>query len=298
MHKDVLFELLTYPVFVFFISLELIISAYEGYKLYSFKDTATNLLCSALNAVFDLATKGLALAMFIYLGRFAPFHISNPYIYWTLLFLGEDFLFWFLHWVDHNVRFFWAIHVTHHSSENYNFTVAIRSSVFQPLYRNFYFIPLALAGFNALDILLMFAICNTYGFFIHTKLVKKLGFIDSFMATPSNHRVHHASNIRYLDMNMVMVLVIWDRLFGTYTREEEEPVFGLTQNLHSYNIGTVILHEWKKMLHDIKQPISFKDKLMYIFGPPGWSHDGSTKTAKQLRAELAMQETNSEMLAT
>jgi sterol desaturase/sphingolipid hydroxylase (fatty acid hydroxylase superfamily) len=288
--KDVLFDLLTYPVFAVLIGLEMALSWYHNLKLYTFKDTITNLSCSAAEAVVDVAMKSTGLLLLLFFNRYAVWHTENHVLYWTLLFLGQDFMYWFLHWVDHNVRLFWAVHVTHHSSEEFNLTVAVRSSVLQPLYRNIYYIPLALLGFHALDILLMYAICNTYGFFIHTKAVRKLGLLDYFMATPSNHRVHHASNVKYLDRNMGMVLVIWDQIFGTYAAEEEEPVYGLTKNVESHNIINVITYEWRNMIADLRTPgLSFRQRFMYVFGPPGWSHDGSRQTAKQMREELELQ---------
>jgi sterol desaturase/sphingolipid hydroxylase (fatty acid hydroxylase superfamily) len=286
---DLIFNILTTPVYIVFIGLEMCINFYRHLHLYNKKDTINNILLSLLETGIDLALKGVALFVLMYFNRYAPLHISNAIWYWALLFFAEDFMYWFLHWADHNVRLLWAVHVTHHSSEQMNLTVAIRSSVFQPVYRYIFFIPIALAGFHAADIILMYAICNAYGFFIHTELVGKLGFLEYFMATPSNHRVHHGSNVKYLDRNMGMVLVIWDRLFGTYTEEDEKVVYGLTRNVGSDNILDIIAYEWRNMIVDLKQPgLTTTEKFMYIFGPPGWSHDGSRLTAKQMRKQLEL----------
>jgi sterol desaturase/sphingolipid hydroxylase (fatty acid hydroxylase superfamily) len=134
----------------------------------------------------------------------------------------------------------------------------------------------------------MYAATQIHGILIHTKAVGKLGFLELFLTTPSHHRVHHASNIRYLDKNMGMVFIIWDRLFGTFEEEieGEEVIYGLTENLKSHNPMTMIFHEWLSILEDLKKQTSIKNKLMYVFGPPGWSHDGSKKTSKQLRNQL------------
>jgi len=195
-------------------------------------------------------------------------------------------MFYWLHYFDHYVRFFWAIHVTHHSSQEFNLSVGFRSSVFQPLYRFLYFIPIAWCGFSPIDILLMYAITQIYGIIIHTQYVGKLGWLEYILATPSNHRVHHGSNIKYLDKNMGMIFIFWDRLFGTYQAEEEEVVYGLTTNIPDHKPSTVVFHEWKDMWNDVRNAPTLGTKLGYIFRPPGWSHDGSRKTSEQLRAKL------------
>jgi sterol desaturase/sphingolipid hydroxylase (fatty acid hydroxylase superfamily) len=202
------------------------------------------------------------------------------------LFFAQDLAYYALHYVDHFVRFFWASHVTHHSSKKFNLTVAIRSSVFQPYYRFLYFIPLALLGFEAFDIVFMYAATQVYGFWVHTETVKKLPtWFEYIFVTPSHHRVHHASNLEYLDSNMGMVLIIWDRIFGTFKPELQgvEVKYGLTKNLDSYHPVKVVFHEWISIWNDMKKTNQWRNKLMYIFGPPGWSHDGSTITSKQIR---------------
>ena len=208
--------------------------------------------------------------------------------YWAVLLLAEDFMYYWLHRIDHYCRFFWAVHVTQHSSEEFNLKVGFRSSVFHPLYRFIYFIPLALMGFKGIDIMFMYAATQIFGILVHTQTIKKLGFLEYIIVTPSHHRVHHGSNIQYLDKNMGMILIIWDKLFGTFQAEDDkDPVkYGLTKNIGTYNPLTMVFHEWKAIYNDLKKQTSFKNKLMYVFGPPGWSHDGSTKTSTQLRQEL------------
>jgi sterol desaturase/sphingolipid hydroxylase (fatty acid hydroxylase superfamily) len=204
-------------------------------------------------------------------------------------------MFYWLHRVDHYCRFFWAVHVTHHSSEEFNLTVGFRSSVFQPLYRFIYFIPIAFMGFKGIDIMFAYSATQIFGILVHTQTIRKLGFLEYIIVTPSHHRVHHGSNVRYLDKNLGMFLIIWDKLFGTFQAEDEkDPVkYGLTKNLDSQNPVTLVFHEWKNIFSDLvgkRGPL--RAKLMYVFGPPGWSHDGSTKTSKQLRDELKRKESN------
>jgi len=293
---ELLLDLTFYPVFAVFIGLEVFLSWRSQLQLYHFKDSFTNVTLSIFNGIVDLAVKGIWLFVLLYFNKYAFFHIQNVFLYWFLLFLGQDFCFWLLHYVDHKCRLFWAVHVTHHSSEKFNLTVAIRSSVFQPLYRPIYYIPLALMGFNGVHILFMFAVCNTYGFFIHTDMVGRLGFLEYIFATPSNHRVHHSSNVKYLDKNMGMVLIIWDRLFGTYQKEEEKPKYGLTKSIKNDNPFNVITYEWKNLAKDLKKPLTVRQKFMYIFGPPGWSHDGSSKTTRQLIEEAKIEAVSGEAL--
>ena len=161
--------------------------------------------------------------------------------------------------------------------------MAIRSSVLQPLYRFIFFIPLALLGFSAVQILLVYLFINFWGFFIHTEMIGRLGVLDKVFATPSNHRVHHGSNAHYLDRNMGMFLIVWDRLFGTYQAEDEKVVYGLTNNINTNRIDIVLVHEWIDMINDVKNAKGFYNKWMYVFGPPGWSHNGNKLTSKQLR---------------
>lgn len=278
------------PVYLVFILGEMLLSHFQHTKTYETKDTAINLLCTSLNLGLDVLMRAFSLGVLAFFFQFAPFQIENRFLYWTLLFLGQDFFYYLLHLVDHYSRFFWAIHVTHHSSEKFNFTVAIRSSVFQPVYRFIYFIPLALAGFAPLDIVFMYAVAQTYGFFVHTEKVKKLWKpIEWIMVTPSHHRVHHAKNPRYLDKNMGMVLIIWDRLFGTFEPESEKPDYGLTSPLKTGSVREVIFGEWEKLISDLKRPLPWHIRWKYIWNPPGWSHDKSTLTSSEIRKELGIE---------
>lgn len=281
--------LISTPVYLILIGLELLISNYRHRKAYSWKDTAANVYLMLANSAIDLIIRGTYLGLFAYLYEHRLFQFTNPITYWVMLFLLEDFLYYWLHRFDHEIRLFWAVHVTHHSSEQMNFTVGFRSSVFQPLYRFIYFIPLAWIGFQPLDILFVFAATQIWGIFVHTELIKKMGWLEYILVTPSHHRVHHASNAKYLDKNMGMFLIIWDRLFGTF--QEELPAsdyqklsYGLTKPLEKETPGNIIFHEWRSIAKDIsRQDISWKDKIGYLFGPPGWSHDGSRLTSEELR---------------
>ncbi len=280
---------LSIPIYAIVIGIEIIYSYWHEKKYYSTKGLLSNIYLTTLNFSLDILVRGICLGVLWYFQRFEFTGIDKsiyPFLYWTALLFAEDFLFYWMHRVDHYCRFFWAVHVTHHSSEEFNLTVGFRSSVFQPLYRFIYFIPLSLFGFDPLDVMFMYAATQIYGILIHTKTVGKLGILEWFLSTPSHHRVHHASNVKYLDKNMGMIFIIWDRIFGTFAKEEEEVIYGLTTNLKSYNPITMVFHEWHAIFIDLKKQTSLKHKILYIFGPPGWSHDGTRKTARQLRDEL------------
>ncbi len=242
-----------------------------------------------LNSVIDLAFRIIYLAVlqFFYIHTLITW--QEGLVYWIVLLIAEDFLYYWLHRFDHQVRLFWAVHVTHHSSEHMNLTVGFRSSVFQPLYRFIYFIPLALFGFRPVDIAFIYSLTQIWGILVHTETIKKMGWLEYVLVTPSHHRVHHASNPKYLDKNMGMLLIIWDKVFGTFQPEMKEddyqPIkYGLTANVKNPNAVNLVFHEWQNIKRDIsRRDLSFSQKLKYLFKPPGWSHDGSRFTSDELR---------------
>ncbi|MEO6287207.1 MAG: sterol desaturase family protein [Dyadobacter sp.] len=289
--EDLLLKLST-PFYLCLISLEIFLT-YRSHHSdaavrapYSFRDSLTNALLMLANGGIDLLFRAVYVGILIWFYHFsivAP--IENPYIYWLLLFLLEDLAFYTLHYVDHHCRLFWAVHVTHHSSEHFNLTTGFRSSVFQPLYRFVYFIPLTLIGFNPADIIIMYSLTQIYGIIVHTEYVGKLGWLEYIMVTPSHHRVHHASNVQYLDKNMGMCLIIWDRIFGTFQEEmvSVPPRYGLTKPIETPGLGHTVFHEWKEIGKDFRQPATFRTKLKYLIKAPGWSPDGSRQTTKDLQ---------------
>jgi sterol desaturase/sphingolipid hydroxylase (fatty acid hydroxylase superfamily) len=276
---------LTTPFYTLLIVFEALLSHRQHRDYYTWRDSITNFILMLLNGGIDLAFRAVYVVILVWFYQYRVTEISNVYVYWILLFLAEDFLFYVLHVMDHYCRLFWAVHVTHHSSEYFNLTTGFRSSVFQPLYRFVYFIPLVLVGFKAADIVLMYSITQTYGIIVHTNYIGKLGWWGYIFVTPSHHRVHHASNVAYLDKNMGMCLIIWDRIFGTFQEElDKEPVrYGLTKSLADQSLPNTIFHEWRAIAADLSKNIDWKTKLKYLLNPPGWSHDGSTLTSNQLR---------------
>jgi sterol desaturase/sphingolipid hydroxylase (fatty acid hydroxylase superfamily) len=289
--RDQLLILISTPVYMIMIGVELLLSNAQARASYSWKDTIQNIYLNLLNAALDLSFRAIyvgILLTFFYNHRIIA-SVPNPWIYWATLVVFEDFMYYWLHRVDHHVRLFWATHVTHHSSEKFNFTVGIRSSVMEPLYRFLYFIPLALCGFRPIDIAFIYAVTQTWGIIVHTERINKMGWLEYILVTPSHHRVHHGSNPKYLDKNLGMFLIIWDKLFGTFQPElpaaAYQPIkYGLTKPIEKETALTLVFHEWDSMRKDLrKKGLTLKDRWNYLFGPPGWSHDGSRLTSEQLR---------------
>lgn len=277
------------PLFILVIAVEVFLSNYQHKKLYSVSETATNFFLSIINGGLDLLIRGAYFVILIYCWNLAFTSIKNPWIYWISVVLMVDFVMYWLHRLEHQCRLFWAIHVTHHSAEHLNFSVEFRTSVFQPLYRFIFFIPLAFIGFKPVDIFIAYSFMQIWGLLVHTTLINKMGWVEYVMVTPSHHRVHHASNVKYLDRNMGMCFIVWDKLFGTFQKElsteEYEPIkYGLTKPLEKKDPVTIIFHEWKGIHNDIgKKEISWKERLGYLFRPPGWSHDKSKLTSDEMR---------------
>lgn len=288
--KESLLVLWSFPLYAIVILAEIFYSHFHQLKIYTLKGTIHNIILSSLNASLDFLMRGISLLILNYFYQCRFFEIHFSFLYWLTLVIAQDFMFYWLHRVDHYCRFFWAIHATHHNSEEFNLTVGFRSSVFQPLYRFIYYIPLALMGFNGMDIVLVYSATQIFGILVHTQTVGKLAWLEYIFVTPSHHRVHHGKNIPYLDKNMGMLLIIWDKLFGTFEEEKEKVQYGLTKPLEKDDIFTLIFHEWMEMFKDVKKAPTFKDKLMHLFGSPGWSHDDSKKTSNQLRKELLKQQ--------
>jgi len=267
---------------------EMGLSYWEDRKFYEKRDTLTNIYLTLLAFFINITVKVATFFVLDFTWKFRLFEIKNVWLYWVVLIVAQDFLYWVLHYTGHYCRLFWAMHVTHHSSEHFNLTTGFRSTVFEPLYRVFFYLPLALMGFNALDILYAYLITQLYGNLVHTQynipLPKWYGW---FFVTPSHHRVHHASNIPYLDKNMGMVLIIWDRIFSTFHEENlPEPVkYGITKQPDDIGPVNILFHEWKALLHDVKKAPGVGNKFKYLFNPPGWSHDGSTQTARAMQRE-------------
>jgi sterol desaturase/sphingolipid hydroxylase (fatty acid hydroxylase superfamily) len=221
----------------------------------------------AINTVLAL----LPFAGLAWLYQFRLFDIPVVWWSWVLLLFAEDFCYYWFHRLHHEVRTLWAAHINHHSSTRYNFSTALRQSWTTPFTGFIFWIPLPLLGFPVEMILIQKSISLLYQYWLHTE--------------PSHHRVHHGRNPIYLDRNHAGIFIIWDKMFGTFEPEGEPIDYGLTKNIDTYNPVRIAFHEWVAMLKDVWNAKTLQDRLGYLVMPPGWTEDGTGKTASILRRE-------------
>lgn len=274
------------PGFILLLVAEVIVTAIQHKDYYETKDTASSLTMGIGNVIIGFVGKALVFGALSLVYQFRLFTVDMAQWWaWVLLFFADDFSYYWFHRISHSSRYFWASHVVHHSSMKYNLGTALRQTWTGNITGAFVFwLWLPLVGFSPVAVMTMQAISLLYQFWIHTEHINKFPApIEFIFNTPSHHRVHHGSDLDYLDKNHAGVLIVWDRLFGTFALENDRPTYGLTTNLNSHNPVRIAFHEWISMGKDVRKAGSLRTALGYIFGPPGWSHDGSRKTTKQLR---------------
>lgn len=274
------------PGFIILLVAEVIVTARQQKDYYDVKDTAGSLTMGIGNVIVGFVGKAIVFGALSLVYQFRLFTVDMAQGWaWVVLFVADDFSYYWFHRISHSTRYFWASHVVHHSSQKYNLGTALRQTWTGNITGAFVFwLWLPLVGFSPVTVMTMQAISLLYQFWIHTEHIDKLPApIEFIFNTPSHHRVHHGSDLAYLDKNHAGVLIIWDRLFGTFEPERNRPTYGLTTNLNSHNPVKIAFHEWTAIGRDVRRAGSLRNAMGYIFGPPGWSHDGSRKTTKQLR---------------
>ena len=242
---------------------------------YESRDTRTSLTMGGGSLVVNAGWKLVVLAIYAGLYELTPLRM-DPHKWWTwvILFFADDLAFYWYHRTSHVVRVFWASHVVHHSSEHYNLSTALRQP-WVPMTALPFWLPLCLLGYKPYMLVLAQSWNLIYQFGIHTERIGKLPRpIEFIFNTPSHHRVHHGANEIYLDRNYGGILIIWDRIFGSFQGETERVRYGLTTNIRTFNPVTVATHEWKAIWNDVKAAPTRHEKLGYMFGGPGWSPDG------------------------
>lgn len=262
---------LSIPIFFLLIGIELAVERFSHRKLYRLPDAISNLSCGITSQLSGLFLKILAIGVYeILFSNFAFFELEKGWLYWVSLFLLVDFAYYWAHRMSHEVNLFWGGHVVHHQSEDYNLSVALRQSSFQIVWTFAFNLPLALIGFETLDFALISALNTLYQFWIHTETIKKLGFLEYFLNTPSHHRVHHGRDPKYIDKNHAGSLIIWDKMFGTFQAEEEKPTYGITKPINSWNAVWANFSHYAEMGKDLKRIEKWSDKVKYLFKKPGW----------------------------
>jgi sterol desaturase/sphingolipid hydroxylase (fatty acid hydroxylase superfamily) len=279
------------PIYFLALILEWRHNRNNNLSLFDVGDTKASLWMMFFVGFVDIAPKLLAFFAFYYLAQLSPLSdvVQRQWWAWGLLFFLDDFIYYWFHRLNHQVRLFWAGHVSHHSAIKMNFATALRQGVGERVHKYIFWLPLPLLGFDPLMIFTMMSLNLFYQYWLHTELIGRLpNLIEFVFNTPSHHRVHHASNISYLDCNHGGVLIVWDRIFRSFSREmaAEKVEYGLTQNIASLNPIYVATHEYGAIIRDVARADHWKDKLKYLVLAPGWSHDGDDKRSKTLRASL------------
>lgn len=280
------------PGFILLLLVEVGIAVKEKKGWFEARDTFSSLAMGIGNVIIGLFSKGVILAVMAFVYQFRLFEPGFQWWAWVMLFFAEDFTYYWYHRVSHSSRYFWASHVVHHSSQHYNLGTALRQTWTGEIAGGFVFwLWLPLMGFHPSMVFTMQAISLLYQFWIHTEAIGRMPYaFELVFNTPSHHRVHHSSDIKYLDRNHAGILIIWDRFFGTFQEEEEHPTYGLTKNISTYNPFRIAFHEWIDIFRDLWRAPSLRAAAGYLFGPPGWSHDGSRLTTAQLRERSERQE--------
>jgi sterol desaturase/sphingolipid hydroxylase (fatty acid hydroxylase superfamily) len=282
---------LAVPFYILAILIELVAIRYWHRKGdFETRDTLTSLLMGTGNVTAGLLLGFVSVTALMWVWQFRLFDLGLHWWVFIAAFVFDDLRYYCYHRIAHRVRWVWAEHVNHHSSQHYNLSTALRQSWTGQITGMFILqVPMVLLGFHPAVIAFVYGFNLVYQFWIHTEAIGKMWRPFEFIFnTPSHHRVHHATNPRYLDANFAGTLIIWDRMFGTFVEEldEDVPRYGIVRNIGTFNPVRVAFHEWAGMLKDVFSPgLTLRERLLYMAAPPGWSHDGSRRTSEDLKAD-------------
>ena len=265
------------PFFVIAIGVELLVAqrmrraAKDVLGYADVKDTWASLAMGVGSLLFVLPVSALVFWFATLLWPFRIVDLGEGVVGWTVAMIGWDFAYYWNHRLEHESRFLWACHVSHHSSQKYNLSTALRQP-WTPYSSALFYPPLALLGVRPWLILVVGGVNLVYQFWVHTEVITRLPrWFEGVFNTASHHRVHHGSNARYLDKNYAGILIIWDRMFGTFEEERERVVYGLTKNIATYNPLRIALHEYVAIARDLRASRSPREVIGYFFGRPGWA---------------------------
>ena len=282
-----------YPVFLALIILEYL----RAKELFDLKESLSGFVIGIGATVIRVITNVFEVSLYMFLFWLAAdlrqeylgyTSLGYAWYIWVVCMIADDHNFYWHHRLAHNIRFLWAAHLPHHSGRKFNLTTSIRNGWFITLIKPLYWLWMPLLGFEPIMIATALIMNSFYQFFLHSQLVPSLGWFEKVFNTPFVHVVHHSSNTEYLDRNHGGILIIWDKLYGTWQKPIKGvvPKFGISHDPDTNNPITHNIFEYQEIWRDMKKSPNWKDKFMYAFGPPGWSHDGSSKTSRQLQREL------------
>ena len=265
------------PIVIALILIESLVSSSKKLGYYKRGDSMGTIGLIIGNVIVNLLTKTSILGFYLFLYQYKLFDISSLSLWIQVIstLMVIDFIYYWFHRTSHRVRFFWGIHMNHHSSEEMNFLVSLRQAWFNPLFRVPFFFILPLIGFNPFLTFIVGAASTLWAVIQHTQTIGKLGPLEWVMVTPSAHRVHHGVNEEYLNKNFGNLFIIWDRIFGTYAEEKEAVIFGLTNNVKTFNPLRITVFSWVQFINDFKQSKNLRGKFMSFFGSPEWSPESN-----------------------
>ncbi len=277
------------PAFILLVLAEMLVAWARDKSRYEPRDTLTSLSLGLGSTIAGAIVGGAAYAIAVWAWQYRLFDIGWGWYWFVIAFVIDDLAYYAFHRSAHRVRWFWASHVIHHSSQHYNLSTALRQTWTGFFSLSFLFrLPLFLIGFPPAMIFFVAGINLIYQFWIHTEVINRMPrWFEAVMNTPSHHRAHHAINPRYLDSNYAGVFIVWDKMFGSFVaeRDDDRPHYGIVKQLGSFNIAWAAFHEWIGIAKDVWAAPGLRAKLGYVMMPPGWSHDGSRETSESIKQQ-------------
>lgn len=262
---------LSIPVFFILIGIEVIYDRVTNKHLYRLNDAVSNISCGIFEQITGTFAKVFTVMLYVFAyENFRVFTVPETWYWLVVLFLGVDFFYYWAHRMSHEINLFWMGHVVHHQSEEYNLSVALRQGAMQKVFTAGFYIPLALLGFSPTWFLMLAAYNTLYQFWIHTEAIRNLGPLEYIFNTPSHHRVHHGRNPKYIDRNHAGTLIIWDRLFGTFQKEKEKVVYGITTPTQCWDPVSAHIRPFTSLMADLRLVKEWPDKFRLLFMKPGW----------------------------
>lgn len=267
---------LSIPGFFVMMGAEWLIARKRRQEIYALDDTVANLELGIGQQVTGVMSMGVMFSLYVLIYEaLAPWALpADSIAVWVGAFVVQDFLYYWFHRLSHQIGFMWAAHAVHHQSERYNLSVALRQSWLQPFISNWFYLPMALLGVPPLVYGTVAAINTLYQFWIHTELIGRMGWLEKIINTPSHHRVHHGTDPEYVDRNHGGMLIIWDKLFGTFIEEKQTPRYGTLAPVRSFEPFWANAQVWTLMWHKARAAERWSDKLKVFFAPPGWTPPG------------------------